>query len=337
MWVGGVNRLYQDPARHGWPWDAAIGNTNFALSRETSDRLAADPLIAAHAGGLFGQAQLDGISTELFAFEAAGTAPPTIVTGRLPSAANEVAIGTRTLGRLGVEIGDSVIMSLADSEFKPGEVTPDVELTVVGTALAPMFGESDVGDVSVVTLDAIRAGGGDPSPSLEMVRFEGSDRSTAAATIDQEFTEDVLIDIIPARIVNMHRARSVPLLGVLLAGVLGTLTLAYVIVAGARIHRRELAVLRALGLEANRLRRVLAWQGVLTASLTLIIGLPLALVGGNVFWRRVAENTGVQPGAVVPSQLLLVVPATLLVAIAASLVAHRGVRRSRVADLLREE
>ena len=248
-----------------------------------------------------------------------------------------MAIGTRALGRLGVEIGDTVVMSLTDSEFNPGEVTPNVELTVVGTALAPMFGESDVGDVSVVTLDAVRDGGGDPTPRLVMVQFAGPDRSAVAAQVDEEFTEDELVDIIPARIVNMHHARSMPLLGILLAGVLGTVTLAYVIMAGARVHRRELAVLRALGLEAGRLRWVIAWQGLLTASLTLVIGLPLAFIAGSVLWRRVAVNTGVQPGAVVPPQLLLVVPAAFVVAIAASLAADQRVRRSRVTDLLRDE
>jgi predicted lysophospholipase L1 biosynthesis ABC-type transport system permease subunit len=228
-------------------------------------------------------------------------------------------------------------MSLADSEFDPGDATPDVELTVVGTALAPMFGESDLGDTSLVTLDAIRAGGGDPTPRLQMIRFAGSDRSRAAAEIDQKFTEDLVTDIIPARVVNMHRVRSVPMLGILLAGVLGTITLAYVIVAGARIHRRELAILRALGLEAKQLRRVLAWQGVLTALAMLIIGLPLALVAGNVLWRRVADDTGVASVVFVPPQLLLLIPATLVVAIAASVVANSRVRRTRVADLLREE
>jgi hypothetical protein len=337
MWLGGVNHLYNEPASHGWPGDAAIGNTNFPLLTATSGRLAADPLIAARTAGLYGQATLGGQSSELFAFDPSGDAPPTIIDGRLPNTPDEVAIGTRVMRRLDVEIGDTIVMSLTDSEFSPGDATPDVELTVVGTALAPMFGESDLGDTSLVTLDAIRMAGGDPSPRLQMVRFAGSDRSAAAAEVDQAITEDLVTDIIPARVVNMHRVRSVPMLGILLAGVLGTITLGYVIVAGARIHRRELAILRALGLEAKPLRRVLAWQGVLTALAMLIIGLPLALVAGNVLWRRVADDTGVSSEVFVPPQLLLLIPATLAVAITASLVANFRVRRTRVADLLREE
>lgn len=336
-WVGGVDRLYDIPARHGWVWDAAIGNTNFALLPETADRLATDARLAQQTRAAFGQATLDGVSSELFAIDAAGTAPPVILDGRLPTGPNEVAIGTRMLHRLGVDVGGTVTMSLADGEFGMVDPTRAVEMTVVGTTLAPIFGESDVGDVSVVTLDAIRDAGGDPSPRFVMARFAGADRSAISAQLDQEFTEDQLTDIIPARIVNMHGVRGVPLLGIGLAGAIGTVTLAYVIVAGARTHRREFAVLRAIGLESRRVRRIVLWQGALTAVVMVAIGLPLSLLAGAALWRRVAGDTGVQPGSIAPPAIFLVAPAALFVAIVASLFADLRVRRSRVADILRQE
>jgi putative ABC transport system permease protein len=337
MWVGGVDRIYNVPARHGWAWDAAIGNTNFDLLPATADRLAADPRIAQQTRGAFGQARLSDLSAELFAIDASGTAPPVIVSGRLPTAPNEIALGTRTLHRLAADIGATVTMSLADSEFRAGGSVGDVEMTVVGTALAPMFGESDVGDVSVVTLDAIRDAGGDPSPRLVMVRVAGTDPSAVAAQLDEDYTEDELTDVIPARVVNMHNVRRLPLLGIYLAGALGTLTLAYVIVAGTRSHRRELAVLRAIGLGARRIRRVVLWQGALIALAMVALGLPLSLLAGAGLWRRVAVNTGVQPGSVVPPAILLVIPAVLAVAVLASLFAALRVGHSRVAEVLREE
>ena len=337
MWVGGVDRLYNTPARHGWPWDAAVGNTNFPLQPETAARLADDPLLAGLTKAVFGQAALDGTSTELFAFDAAGTAPPVIVDGRLPTGPSEIAIGTRTLRRLGVSIGGTVTMSLVDSEFNAGPSAPDVQLTVVGTALAPMFGESDLGDPSVVTLDAIRAGGGDATPRFVMARFAGPDHTAISARLDSEFTEDQLLDIIPARVVNMHRVRSVPVIGIGLAAVLTAITLAYVIVAGARSHRRDLAVLRAIGLGPNHVRRVLMWQATLTALISVTVGLPIAIVAGSTMWQRVANGTGVQRDPAIPSAIALTVPIALVVALGSSMLVYGRLRRSRVADLLHQE
>jgi putative ABC transport system permease protein len=170
-----------------------------------------------------------------------------------------------------------------------------------------------------------------------MLRFGDADRSAIYAQLDQELTEDQLDDIVPARVVNMHRARNLPLLGIALAAALGTITLTYVIVAGARTHRRELAVLRAIGLEPTRVRRVLVWQGTLTALVIAAIGLPLSLITGAALWRHVADDTGVQPGSVVPPAIFLVVPAALVLAVLAALFTDLRVRHSRVADALRGE
>ena len=54
------------------------------LAPETGDRLAANPLIAAQTRGLYGQATLDGVSTELFAFDASGTRRPRSSTADFP-------------------------------------------------------------------------------------------------------------------------------------------------------------------------------------------------------------------------------------------------------------
>ena len=339
IWLGGVDRLYESSARHGWPWDVAIGNTNFALSPSETARLAADRRLAEQTPAKFGQATLGGRSTELFAFDSAGNAPPMIVDGRLPVAANEVAIGTILARQLGVRIGDKVTMSLADSEFltEPAKATPDTAMTMVGTALAPVFGDSDVGVASVVTLDAIRAAGGDADPRLVMARLVGSDHSAMLDQLNKDYTEDKIIDIIPARIANMHRVRSVPLLGVGLAVSLAMMILAYVIVAGVRSHRRELAVLRAMGLDTKQLRTSVLWKGALTNLIMLAIGLPLGLVAGIQLWRRVASDTGVQPGAVVPPLTFVAIPASFAVAATASLVAARRANRSNVTTLLLEE
>jgi predicted lysophospholipase L1 biosynthesis ABC-type transport system permease subunit len=172
---------------------------------------------------------------------------------------------------------------------------------------------------------------------MVVLRLTNAARKDGAAQLAKDYTEEQLTDIVPARVVNMHRVRSIPLLGVLLAAALGTITLGLLVIGGARIHRRNFAVLRALGLDARRLRGVLGWQAVLTAALMVAIGLPLGVIGGVTLWHHVAADTGVALTAVVPPALLVLVPATLVVAIACSLVAGHRVRRTQVAQLLREE
>ena len=89
IWTAGVNHLYQNPASHGWPWDVAVGNSNFTLEDGTADQLAADPRVAGQTKAAYGQAKLNGQSFELFAIDPAGTAPPVVMSGRLPASANE--------------------------------------------------------------------------------------------------------------------------------------------------------------------------------------------------------------------------------------------------------
>ncbi len=186
MWVGGESRLYDIPADHGWPWDVSIGNSSFALAPTTLDRLGADASLTGQTRATSGMGTLDEVPSELFAIDADGTAPPVVLSGRLPVAAREVALGSRVLDRLGAGLGSIVTLSVAGGEFDTGGQTTDIELTVVGTALAPQFGDSDIGEVSVVIFDAIRDAGGDPAPQLVMARVSGTDRATAMARLSTD-------------------------------------------------------------------------------------------------------------------------------------------------------
>lgn len=96
-------------------------------------------------------------------------------------------------------------------------------------------------------------------------------------------------------------------------------------------------MLRALGLPARRLRRVLAWQGVVLTTAMVLVGLPLGLVGGSALWRSVAHGLGVRDGIVVMPVIFLLVPASVLVAIGASLYPSIRARRQNVVSLLRVE
>jgi hypothetical protein len=335
LYVAGVDRLYSVPTARGWAWDGAIGNVNFPLAGSTIARLEGDPRIEATPVARVCQASVDGEVVEVLAVRPDGTAPPVLRSGRLPASASEIALGTRLGRTLAVGVGDLVTFSVAGGECE-GDDPAEVELTVVGVAVPPVLGETDIGHGAVVSLEAIAAAGGDDQPQLAMVRFSGDDPAAVGASLDRDLSEEILTDSIPAEVANLYRVRPLPLIGVALAGILGTIVLAYTLTVGQRGQLRDIAVMRSLGLSPRQLRRVMTWQGVVLVGTMMLVGLPLGMLAGRMIWRRFAEGLGVDAGPVTP-WVLLMVPLGVAVAIIVTRAAARRARWESVASLLRAE
>ncbi len=180
----------------------------------------------------------------MLAYDPEGTAPPIILSGRLPTHADEIAPGAKLLHQLHAHVGDRVKLSVADGEFLPASGrTHDRELTVVGVSLPPVMGESDFGEEAIVTLSAIRSAGGIADPQLVLTRLHGDPAATAKG-LAHDYTSDVLLDDVPARVVNLHRVDSLPALGALIAALFGTMLLAYTLAVSERRRTRQLGVLQ---------------------------------------------------------------------------------------------
>ena len=92
-------------------------------------------------------------------------------------------------------------------------------------------------------------------------------------------------------------------------------TLAHVLLTGVRRRRRDLAVLKTLGLTRALLLRVVSWQASALAAAALVVGLPLGILVGRWSWNLFAGAAGVAPDAEVPVLLVLVaIPAVLVLA-----------------------
>jgi putative ABC transport system permease protein len=315
-----------------------IGNVNFSMSEARQTAILHDPRVAAATAARYGQATVGDISTEVLAYDPAGDAPPEMLQGRAPTHADEIAPGEKLLRELHAQLGDKVKLSVADSEFAPPSGrTTDRELTVVGVSLPPVLGESEFGQVAVVPLAAIRSAGGVTAPQLVLTRLRGRDASATARTLVRDYTPEILLDNTPSRMVNLHRVRSLPLLGALLAALFGTVLVAYALAVGVRRRTRQLGVLRALGMNARRVGRVLVWQGVALSLAIALIGLPLGVALGTVVWRTFAHSLGVATGATFPAVLWLLVPAALVVGVLGAVVPAYRARRQHVSELLRAE
>lgn len=339
IYTSGVDRLYTEPVARGWPWDAVVGNTNFELSRSTVRHAARDEQIHSVTGSRTGRVRLNGKNSDLLAFDARGDAPPEVVAGRLPETAGEIALGPGTMADLGVEIGSTITMAIDNGEFqRDGKEPVPVKLRVVGTSLAPsMGGDADFGYVSLVTLDAIAAAGGKATPQILLVDLRGGRAPASYAALDRSYQEEIATDSVPARVGNLHRIRRLPLVGLLLAGLLGTLLLLYTLAVSARARAHELAVMRALGLTSRRVRRVLAWEGGVLGAAIVLLGIPVGLVLGIAVWNAVASDLGVAHDATVTPWISALAVLAPLVAVGASLLPARRAGRERVATLLRVE
>jgi len=84
-----------------------------------------------------------------------------------------------------------------------------------------------------------------------------------------------------------------------------------VLLTGVRRRRRDLAVLKTLGLLRSQLLQVVSWQASALAAAALLAG----LLAGRLAWALFAGSAGAAGTADVPLPIvLLVIPVTLLLA-----------------------
>jgi ABC-type lipoprotein release transport system permease subunit len=168
----------------------------------------------------------------------------------------------------------------------------------------------------------------------------GADPDVVAARIEQAAGVDGMLELpaSPSRLEEVKQIRALP---VFLAGFLALLALGAVghaLATAARRRRRDIAVLRALGMTQTQSRGVVVTQASVLALAGLVVGIPLGLALGRTVWRYVADTTPlfyVPPVAVLA--LVLLVPVALLAAnLLAVLPSHRTASM-RVGQVLRAE
>jgi hypothetical protein len=211
-------------------------------------------------------------------------------------------------------------------------------MRIVGIAVLPSFSRgsfapTDLGTGAVVP--ALVLPGSEPGTttlcvtnatcySFFLLRYRpGTDLTAAAARLTAALTASgcpigscvITSDQRPGDIKNYAGIRDTPLiLGAVLA-LLAVATLAHVLLTEVRRRRRDLAVLKTLGLVRSQMLRVVSWEASALAAAALLVGLPLGVLAGRWAWAIFARSAGVSGVADVPVPLvLLAIPATLALA-----------------------
>jgi FtsX-like permease family len=142
----------------------------------------------------------------------------------------------------------------------------------------------------------------------------------------------------PVEIVDSHSIVAIPaVLGASLA-VGAALALGTTLVASVRWRRRDLAVLRTMGLSGRQLASIVAWQSSVTVALGTLIGVPLGIVLGHFLWNAFATAIDAVPMTSIPALYVvaIAVGAVLLANVVAAVPA-RIAARTPTGVLLRAE
>jgi hypothetical protein len=349
--------LVGTPHRYGQNWAQELNLQAGAVPVAIGQKVLAQVKgLAAYAGGDYGQVSVAApggsratVVPAIGLDQLRGSGYLTLVAGRAPAGPHEIALGPRTLRTLGLHIGQRVSVRASNQRS---------QMRIVGSAVFAAFhvgGDTptDLGTGAAVAASVLSQ----PNPpfcgppetcySFFLLRYRpGTDLRAAAAQVKSAATRTgcpaglcvVASDQRPSDIENYTGVRDTPLvLGAVLA-VLAVGTLAHVLITGVRRRRRDLAVLKTLGLLRSQLLRVVSWQAAALAAAALLAGLPLGLLAGRWAWLLFAVSAGVGTQADVPvSLVLLVIPLTLILAGLLAIVPGWTAARIRPALILRSE
>ncbi|MEJ7845233.1 MAG: FtsX-like permease family protein [Acidimicrobiales bacterium] len=323
--------VISQPARFGWGWDhMLIAEGGYgALDPDLVDAALADePDVTASTLVAFSDLQLGELTVPGMGVESVVPGIRfTINDGRAPEGPDEVALGSVTMGELGVRVGDQVPASTPEGTTM---------LEVVGSMTFPSIGiggadHPSLGRGALLSDDGLRAL---VSPGQACYETEGALCSQAILLdVADGADADAVIQRIIARnpdntpggtyeqgvtraadIRNYDQMRQGPLALAAVLAVAAIAGLVLTLVSSVKSRRRELALLKALGLARAELRATIRAQALVTALVAVVAGLPLGVVAGRLAWTRFAEGVGVPPSPVQPPVALALI---VLVALAA--------------------
>jgi ABC-type lipoprotein release transport system permease subunit len=346
-----LSGLTAHPARYGWNWDLVIqaeaGYGAFAPGT-MSHLLHGQRAVAGWSEFGFAQLPIDGkVVPALGLRRDLGSVQPPTTSGRALSGPGQIELGTVTLRELGKKVGDRVRIGIA----------PYIRTAVVsGTVTLPSFGVGATDHpglgrgamVPQLTLQAAmgQAPGERPAESESLpvlpsaVAIDLTPGTTAgqrAALVSRIVSANP--DGIPggsyelsharaSAIVNTEQMGGQPLALAVGLAVAAVLSLALTLLSLVRRRRRELALLKALGMTRGQVRGVIAWQTTLMLLIAVVVGGPLGIACGRLAWRAFAGSLGVVPIVEVPVAALvlglagLVLAGNLLAALPAAVAAR---------------
>jgi ABC-type lipoprotein release transport system permease subunit len=311
--AAGLDRMLTTPRLYGWNFDAAAGEWQLDdASSRTPPWLENNPHVGAYSAVYFHSVRVDRADVYAAGLETSrGQVFPTMVEGRPPDGPGEIALGTKTLRRLGRDVGDYVQV----------ESNRPATMRVVGR-LALLAGEEDTAATgAVLTMAGMRRlepGPGSGYRTFYIRYTPGADAAAALRSLRRPGSgveQDVQLPAPPVDVAALGGIRGLPGVLAALLSLLAAATLAHLLVTSIRRRRREFAVLKALGFVRRQVSAVVAWQATTVAVVALTVGVPLGLALGRWAWTLLVRSIGLGAEPVTPFvPLAIVAVGTVVVA-----------------------
>jgi len=339
-----LDHLLATPRLYGVTWDARITPVGSADVAPLLTAVRDDPAVMDVSAGYsdfpaaFGGVRVGGMAVEP---ERGPSLMPVPVEGRLPTGPDEIILGRSTMTALHAHIGSTVQGTIAEA------TTELVPLKVVGLAVFPTLSDSmGLGKGLGMTPDGVRhmiPGGDAPPADTILVRFHpGVDAVRATSDLHRRVSlMGAFTALRPARPVDLVNFGQVEALPLLLGGLLALFaaaTLAHLLVTSIRRRRRDLAILRTLGLVPGQVRATVAWQSTTLSVVAVAVGIPVGVAAGRSTWLVFAHQLGITPEPSFPPLALAVLAlATIFVANLLSVIPGQLAVRTSPAAVLRAE
>jgi ABC-type antimicrobial peptide transport system permease subunit len=317
--------LVTTPSLYGQTWQAAIGSQFNPLPagviRSSMHNRAG---VEAWTTADFGTVDVMGSHVPAIGLSR-GVGPlvgPTLVTGRLPTRPNEVALGASVLRLVHRQVGNDVTLSVNGVPRR---------MHIVGQAVFPAFDQgnrtsTDLGlGAAVTAADLVPPGTTVADSSLFLlVRFApGPDqardikslgKATASFCSGVQQKTCFVTKQPPFDISNYARIQGVPQLLALVLAVLGVGVLVQLMIVWVQRRRRDIAILKTIGFVQRQVLALVAWQAGTFAAISLVIGIPLGILAGRAAWALFANELGIGTSSVVPGvRVAYCIPAVLLI------------------------
>ncbi len=290
------------------------------------------PDVTAYYVQIWGGWQFPGESDSYWAMFREGDLTPfrfPMVEGRMVNSPDEVVVAYNLAKERALALGDPLTITLSDRPFT---------FRIVG-----VYREANNrGRMLILPLEARRRVQPDVAPHRYVLRLRpGADAQVlaeelTAASRDQLDVREPADFKTPAWTVSARQmlvALTLVLVGIAVVGVFNTLWM------GVQERRRELALLKAVGVTPRQLALSVLTGAAAVALIGYAVGVPLGIVGTQFLIDTVARGMGFGPlrSAVDGVGALLVLPGTVLVALAGAWVPARSAGRMSVVDSLRYE
>jgi FtsX-like permease family len=273
------------------------------------------------------------------------------VDGPVPDSDRQIALGVTTMHQVGAHLGSVVDVTVASPSG--GERT--VPFRVVSRISFPVLGGVvGLGRGAAFTIPGYEsavcpAGPGRPAcmRALQTAAVGGGLLASVVAGPQGQaainyylrtYRSITALPITPTSLVNFGEAVNFPLIFGGILALSGAATLVHLLVVSVSRRRREMGLLKALGLVNRQIAASVAWQATALVSVGVVVGVPLGIVLGREVWSAFANNLGVVPVAVVePWLLAAIVVGTLVVANLLAVAPALAARRSKPQQLLRAQ